>query len=74
MNAPETEGKPWYKVPIVLAVYVGSSLLFGGICFGFLRELTELAFWVCVLIALPSGVLGFMLLERIVGWSDARPK
>ncbi len=56
------KGKTMWKDPVFLAVFVGSSLLFAGICFGFLRVLTDLPIWACVLIALPSGVLFFLLL------------
>lgn len=50
---------------VFLTAYVGSSVLFVGICFGFLRMLTELPLWACVLISLPSGVLAFRLLLRL---------
>lgn len=60
-----------WKDPVFLAAFVGSSLLFAGICFGFLRVLTELPLSACVLIALPSGVLFFLLLLWLQIGSDA---
>jgi len=55
---------------IFIAVYIGSSLLFTGICFGFLRELTRLPIWACALIAPPSGVLAVLILVQLGIWSD----
>jgi hypothetical protein len=73
MNTPP-EGKPFWKLPVVLAAFVGSCLLFAGLCFGFLRALTELPLWACVLIALPSGVLAFTLIYWLHIWSDSPPR
>jgi len=71
MNNPDHKGKDMWKDPIFLATFGGSSLLFAGLCFGFLHMLTELPLWACVLIALPSGVLTFMILLWLQISSDA---
>jgi hypothetical protein len=60
-----------WKDPVFLATFVGSSLLFAGLCFGFLHVLTALSPWACILIALPSGVLVFLLLLWLQICSDA---
>ncbi len=71
MKPPDQEGKPFWKDPVLLAVFVGSSLLFAGLAFGFLRVLTELPVWACVLMALPSGVLAFVIILWLQISSDA---
>ena len=60
-----------WKDPVFLTVAVGSSFLFGGLCFGFLRVLTELTLWGSALIALPSGALIFAILLYFQMCSDA---
>jgi hypothetical protein len=60
-----------WKDKVFLATFAGSSLLFAGLCFGFLSLLTSLPIWACVLIALPSGVLLFLLLLWLQIYSDA---
>jgi len=68
---PKDEGKSMWKDPVFLATFVGSSLLFAGLGFGFLHMLTALPVWACVLIALPVGVLVFLLLLWLQICSDA---
>lgn len=68
---PKDEGKSMWKDPMFLATFVGSSLLFAGLGFGFLHMLTALPLWACVLIAVPSGVLVFLLLLWLQIGSDA---
>jgi hypothetical protein len=60
-----------WKDKVFLATFVGSSLLFAGLCFGFLHVLTSLPLWACVLIAFPAGVLLFLLLLWLQICSDA---
>jgi hypothetical protein len=74
MNTPPPEGKPFWKDPLLFGVFVGSSLLFVGLCFGFLRVLTELPLWACVLIALPLGVAAFAIILWLQICSDAPPR
>ncbi len=60
-----------WKDRVFLSVFVGSSLLFAGLCFGFLHVFSDLPTWSSVLIALPSGVLAFLLLLWLQIASDA---
>jgi hypothetical protein len=59
---PEYEGTPIWKHRPFLAIFIGSSLVFAGLCFGFLRVLAGLPIWASVLISVPTGVAVFMLL------------
>lgn len=59
-----------WKDPVFLTVLICSSLLFGGICFGFLHIYTELPSWVCWLLALPLGVLTFLLIIWLFVFSE----
>ena len=70
MNTPNDEGKPMWKHPVFLGVFVVSVLIFAGLGFGFLREFTTLPLWADILIALPAGVLTFMLLLWLTVISD----
>jgi hypothetical protein len=74
MDNPSQEGKPFWKDPVLFVVFVGSSLLFAGLCFGYLRTFTQLPFWACVVIALPSGVVAFMIILWLQISSDAPPR
>ena len=74
MKTTPEGGKAWYKHPVILPVFVGSTLLLGAICFGFLRVLTALPVWVCVSIALPSGILSFAFISLLATWSDGPPR
>ena len=56
------EGNPMWKDPVFLAAFIGSTLVLGGLCFGFLHTFTTLPVWACVSIALPSAALVFMFL------------
>jgi hypothetical protein len=68
---PTDQGKTMWKDRVFLATFVGSSLLFAVLCFGFLHVLTELPLWASILIALPSGVIAFVVLLWLQICSDA---
>ncbi len=74
MKPPHNEGKPWWKIPVVLSAFVGSSLLFAGLCFGYLHVFTHLPLWACVSVSLPVGILVFMLVYWLHVFSDAPPR
>jgi hypothetical protein len=63
-----------WKDPVFLATFLGSSLLFAGLCFGFLHQFTALPLWASIVIALPSGVAVFLLLLWLLIFSDAPPR
>jgi vacuolar-type H+-ATPase subunit I/STV1 len=69
MNS-EDEGTAMWKHPVFLALFIGSSLVFAALCFGFLRLLAELPIWLSVLISLPTGVGVFMILLWLQAASD----
>ncbi len=71
MNTQDQQGKPFWKDRLLLSVFVGSSLLFSGLGFGYLRVFTQLPLWASVLLALPAGVLVFVLILWLHIWSDA---
>ena len=74
MNSPDREGKSFLKHPILVGVAVGSTLVFGGLCFGFLREFTELPLWACLLIAPPAGAATFLLILWLHIYCDTPPR
>jgi hypothetical protein len=59
-----------WKDPVFIAVFVGSSVLFSGLAFGFLHVFSGLPNWASALIAIPSGVSVFLFLLQIHVWSD----
>lgn len=65
------EGKPMWRHPVFLAAFIGSTIVLGGLCFGFLRTFTALPLWACVSIALPCGALAFMFFLWLGSSSDA---
>jgi hypothetical protein len=71
---PDDEGTPMWKHPVFLAVFIGSSLIFAGLCFGFLRLLAGMPIWLSVLISLPTGVAVFMILLWLQIASDGPPR
>ncbi len=74
MKTQDQNGKPFWKDPLLLSVFVGSSSLFSGLAFGYMRVFTQLPLWTCILLALPSGVLVFTLILWLHIWSDAPPR
>jgi hypothetical protein len=61
MKPKNDQGTPMWKHSPFLAVFFGSSLVFAGLCFGFLHVFTGLPVWACALIAIPSGVAVFLI-------------
>jgi membrane protease YdiL (CAAX protease family) len=61
MKNPEPKGKPIWKHPILLGVW----LLCSGICFAVLHMLTSLPIWVSVILAIPLGLGLFFLATRM---------
>jgi len=57
MNPGERQAKRAF-----LVAFIASTLVLGGLAFGFLRTFTALPVWACVSISLPSGALVFIVL------------
>ena len=53
-----------------LTAFIVSTLVLGGLAFGFLRTFTALPVWACVAISLPSGALVFIVLQWLGVSSD----